>query len=109
MATTTPVHQPTIANRRIALEPDQIREECSHFRILVIGKANAGKTTILRKVCNVGSDVKPIVMDENGGLVEIPSDEDNTKDILKASELVSVQDFCRIPGCDRLIRIARKP
>ena len=104
----TPVHQPTIANRRIALEPDQIREECRRFRILVIGKANAGKTTILRKVCNVGSDVKPIVLDERGKSIEIPSDEDNTKDILKASEHVSVQDICRIPGCDKSIWIARK-
>ena len=108
MATATPVHQPTIANRRVALEPDQIREVCGHFRILVIGKANAGKTTILRKVCNVGSDVKPIVMDENGDLVEIPSDKDNTKDILKASELVSVQNICRIPGRDNSTWIARE-
>ena len=108
MSTTTPVHQPTITNRRLALEPDQIREECSHFRILVIGKANAGKTTILRKVCNVDSDVEPIVRDENGDLIEIPSDEDNTKDILKASEHVSVQDFRRIPGCDKSPWIARE-
>jgi GTPase SAR1 family protein len=30
----------------------KLRSKCRHFRILVIGRANAGKTTILKKVCN---------------------------------------------------------
>jgi GTPase SAR1 family protein len=30
----------------------RIRAYCPLFRILVIGRANAGKTTILQKVCN---------------------------------------------------------
>jgi len=29
-----------------------LRSKCGHFRILIIGRANAGKTTILKKVCN---------------------------------------------------------
>ncbi|KAJ7085902.1 GTP-binding protein [Mycena epipterygia] len=29
-----------------------IRSECEHFRILVIGRTNTGKTTLLKKVCN---------------------------------------------------------
>ncbi|KAJ7871614.1 hypothetical protein B0H13DRAFT_2060407 [Mycena leptocephala] len=29
-----------------------VRSKCSHFRILVIGRANAGKTTLLKRVCN---------------------------------------------------------
>ncbi|KAK7026309.1 hypothetical protein R3P38DRAFT_2528891 [Favolaschia claudopus] len=29
-----------------------IRSRLSHFRILILGRANAGKTTILKKVCN---------------------------------------------------------
>jgi GTPase SAR1 family protein len=29
-----------------------LRSQCGHFRILVIGRANAGKTTLLKKVCN---------------------------------------------------------
>ncbi|KAF8057009.1 hypothetical protein FPV67DRAFT_1529749 [Lyophyllum atratum] len=29
-----------------------LRSKCRHFRILIIGRANAGKTTILKKVCN---------------------------------------------------------
>ncbi|KDR79394.1 hypothetical protein GALMADRAFT_154307 [Galerina marginata CBS 339.88] len=33
-----------------------LRSKCGHFRILVIGRANAGKTTILKKVCNSVDD-----------------------------------------------------
>jgi GTPase SAR1 family protein len=44
----------------------ETRRQCPQFRILVIGKANAGKTTILRKVCNAKPDAKPIVYDADG-------------------------------------------
>ena len=44
----------------------EIRAECPQFRILIIGKANAGKTTILRKVCNAKSEARPIVYDADG-------------------------------------------
>jgi GTPase SAR1 family protein len=40
--------------------------ECPHFHILVIGRANAGKTTILEKVCGVAQGTKPIIYDERG-------------------------------------------
>ncbi|KAF8348552.1 hypothetical protein F5887DRAFT_1129560 [Amanita rubescens] len=42
------------------------RYKCSQFRILVIGRANAGKTTILEKVCGVAHGTKPIILDHNG-------------------------------------------
>ena len=42
---------------------------CQYFRILVIGRANAGKTTILEKVCGVGKETKPIIHDKDGELV----------------------------------------
>jgi hypothetical protein len=43
---------------------------CPHFRILVIGRANAGKTTILEKVCGKGG--QPIIIfDKMGKLDEI--------------------------------------
>ncbi|KAJ6455166.1 hypothetical protein C8R45DRAFT_846080 [Mycena sanguinolenta] len=29
-----------------------LRRKCPHLRILVVGRANAGKTTLLKKVCN---------------------------------------------------------
>ena len=44
----------------IALRREQFR--CPHFRILVIGRANAGKTTILEKVCGVAGGTKPIIV-----------------------------------------------
>jgi GTP-binding protein EngB required for normal cell division len=33
-----------------------LRSKCGHFRILIIGRANAGKTTLLKKVCNSVDD-----------------------------------------------------
>ncbi|KAF8330460.1 hypothetical protein F5887DRAFT_1064134 [Amanita rubescens] len=39
---------------------------CPHFRILVIGRANAGKTTILEKVCGVAKGAKPIIYNKDG-------------------------------------------
>ena len=63
--------------RQGALSAEQIRAECPQFRILIIGKANAGKTTILRKVCNAKPDAKPIIYDAKGKEVrqepEIPT------------------------------------
>jgi hypothetical protein len=40
--------------------------KCPYFRILVIGRANAGKTTILEKVCGVAQGTKPVIYDQNG-------------------------------------------
>ncbi|KAG2105514.1 uncharacterized protein F5147DRAFT_579385 [Suillus discolor] len=34
------------------MDPSRIREKIGRFRILVIGRENAGKTTILERVCN---------------------------------------------------------
>ncbi|KAG1810336.1 GTP-binding protein [Suillus plorans] len=34
------------------MDPSEIRKKIGRFRILVIGRANAGKTTILQRVCN---------------------------------------------------------
>ena len=43
---------------------------CPHFCILIIGRANAGKTTILEKVCGVAKGTKPIILDKEGKLDE---------------------------------------
>jgi len=61
--------------RQGALSAEEIRARCPQFRILIIGKANAGKTTILRKVCNAKPDARPIVYDAEGREVqqEIPT------------------------------------
>ncbi|KAG0706115.1 hypothetical protein DFH29DRAFT_798958 [Suillus ampliporus] len=34
------------------MDPSKIKEKCGRFRILIVGRANAGKTTILKRVCN---------------------------------------------------------
>ncbi|KAI0254246.1 hypothetical protein BJV78DRAFT_1280267 [Lactifluus subvellereus] len=34
----------------------EYRSKCKHFRTLIIGRANAGKTTLLKKVCNSSED-----------------------------------------------------
>jgi GTPase SAR1 family protein len=46
-----------------------LREQyrCPHFRILIIGRANAGKTTILERVCGVAKGTKPIIIHDKEG------------------------------------------
>ncbi|KAF4565680.1 hypothetical protein EYR40_002251 [Pleurotus pulmonarius] len=41
-----------------------VRQYCPKFRVLIIGKANAGKTTILQKVCNTTEN--PTAVDTTG-------------------------------------------
>ena len=52
----------------VELPIDMLKEryKCPHFRILIIGRANAGKTTILEKVCGVAKGTKPVIYDKNG-------------------------------------------
>lgn len=45
----------------------ELRAMCGRFRILVIGRANAGKTTILKKICE--SIDEPIIYDREGAEV----------------------------------------
>jgi polynucleotide 5'-kinase involved in rRNA processing len=40
----------------------QARKKYRRFRILVIGRANAGKTTLLKRVCNTTTE--PCIYDE---------------------------------------------
>ena len=37
---------------------EKIRERTGRFRVLIIGRANAGKTTILQRVCNTTEQPK---------------------------------------------------
>jgi len=55
----------------------RIRELCNRFRILIIGRANAGKTTILQKVCNTTE--KPVIYNSKGKKVR------NANEKLKSS------------------------
>ena len=49
-----------------------LREQykCSYFPILVIGRANVGKTTILEKVCGVAKGTHPIVICNKEGKLD---------------------------------------
>ena len=49
-----------------------IREKFLRFRILVIGRANAGKTTLLQRVCKTMES--PIVHDRRGKKVTVEFD-----------------------------------
>ena len=51
-----------------AREMDKLRGRFNNFRILVIGRANAGKTTILRNLCN--STKEPVIFDPEGKKVK---------------------------------------
>ncbi|KAF5378337.1 hypothetical protein D9615_008704 [Tricholomella constricta] len=47
----------------------RVRARAGRFRILIIGRANAGKTTILQKVCNTTED--PEIFDSKGNKVDL--------------------------------------
>ncbi|KAG1745913.1 GTP-binding protein [Suillus paluster] len=46
------------------IDPQNLRETFGRFRVLIVGRANAGKTTILQKVCNTTD--KPEIYDAKG-------------------------------------------
>ena len=46
-----------------------LRAKYTRFRILVIGRANAGKTTLLQRVCNTTED--PCIYDDGKNLVSV--------------------------------------
>ena len=48
-------------------EAAKLRAKYTRFRILVIGRANAGKTTLLKRVCNTTEE--PSIYDEDKNLV----------------------------------------
>ncbi|KAG2751288.1 hypothetical protein P692DRAFT_20727040, partial [Suillus brevipes Sb2] len=48
----------------IDAQNSHLREMIGRFRVLIIGRANAGKTTILQKVCNTTDD--PEIYDTKG-------------------------------------------
>ena len=55
--------------------PYDLRAKYTRFRILVIGRANAGKTTILQRVCNTTED--PCIYDDKKkNLVSVHRHED---------------------------------
>ncbi|KAH8822448.1 hypothetical protein DL96DRAFT_351631 [Flagelloscypha sp. PMI_526] len=58
----------------------KLKEKCGRFRVLVIGRANAGKTTICQKMCNTTQAA--VARDARGKMVEVsPSNERGLHDI----------------------------
>ncbi|KAG1893677.1 uncharacterized protein F5891DRAFT_765577 [Suillus fuscotomentosus] len=51
------------------IEAQDLRERIGRFRVLIMGRANAGKTTILQKVCNTTD--QPEIYDTQGNKVRI--------------------------------------
>ncbi|KAF8550799.1 hypothetical protein OG21DRAFT_1487500 [Imleria badia] len=49
-------------------EFENLQEKFGRFRILIVGRANAGKTTILRGICNTTEN--PEIYDGNGNKVD---------------------------------------
>ncbi|KAJ7714612.1 GTP-binding protein [Mycena metata] len=49
-------------------ESIRLRAKCGHFRVLVIGRANAGKTTLLKRVCDTIED--PEIYDPDGNKID---------------------------------------
>ena len=37
-------------------EAAKLQASCTHFRVLIVGRANSGKTTVLKRVCNTKED-----------------------------------------------------
>ena len=72
-----PVAEPPVApvppaapKPAVTIDPEEaakLRATYTHFRILVIGRANAGKTTLLKRVCNTTEE--PSIYDEDKNLV----------------------------------------
>jgi predicted GTPase len=46
---------------------EKLQEKCKKFRILIIGRANAGKSTILKRICDTTEE--PEILDSEGNKV----------------------------------------
>jgi polynucleotide 5'-kinase involved in rRNA processing len=46
---------------------ENLQEKFGHFRILIVGRVNAGKTTILRAICNTTENLE--IYDGDGNKV----------------------------------------
>ena len=46
---------------------EKLKEKCQRFRILIIGRANAGKSTILKNICDTTEE--PEILDSEGNKV----------------------------------------
>ena len=54
------------------LSSEELHSYCDRFRVLIIGRRNAGKTTILEKMTGSEVGAKPEIRDKQGRLVVRP-------------------------------------
>jgi ribosome biogenesis GTPase A len=51
------------------VSPEKLKKLCPQFRVLIMGRRNAGKTTILEKMTGSEAGAKPRIRDKEGRLV----------------------------------------
>ncbi|KAK7446724.1 hypothetical protein VKT23_014418 [Stygiomarasmius scandens] len=68
-----------------------IRARYKHFRVLVIGRANAGKTTLLKRVCNTLEE--PCIYDEQNKNLLDPTSDRGIHDINRSFTFASNPQF----------------
>ncbi|KAI9429134.1 GTP-binding protein [Lactarius indigo] len=69
----------------------EARQKYRYFRILVIGRANAGKTTLLKRVCNTTEE--PCIYDEKSNSLLEPTSERGIHDIDRPFAFASNPQF----------------
>ena len=68
---TTFLHNRHLSHSFIDMDvtPENLRGICPRFRVLIMGRRNAGKTTLLEKMTASEVGAKPVIRDKNGILV----------------------------------------
>ena len=94
----------TLPFREGALGPEAIHFQCRQFRILIISKANTGKTTILRKVCNAKQGTKPMICNAEGKEVIVKRD---LTDVCHANLVVLGQSNTALGPCGSSLSCVR--
>jgi septin family protein len=61
------IHFPTMDNEDSDPRREELKKKCQRFRILIIGRANAGKSTILKRICDTIEE--PEIIDPQGNKV----------------------------------------
>ncbi|KAJ7731085.1 hypothetical protein B0H16DRAFT_1733488 [Mycena metata] len=78
------------------LDPVAIRAKCHRFRALILGRANAGKTTVLKKVCNSTED--PEIHSPNGTKIELETVEGSASVLRGIHDIENQLIFKSHPG-----------
>jgi hypothetical protein len=69
IVTSTPLQICFVDLTNMDLSSEDLNRLCNRFRVLIIGRRNAGKTTILEKMTGSEVGAKPEIRDKEGHLV----------------------------------------